>query len=606
MLLLRYNCPDLSCDVACLGWPDLHRHVRNIHHKKMCDLCTRNKKVFTHEHELFTDKELERHMKKGDDNPGAIDQSGFRGHPLCGFCGERFYGDDELYVHCRAKHERCFICDRRNGTRPQYYLNYDTLEQHFKKDHFLCSERECLEKKFVVFPSEIDLKAHQLQEHGNTLSKDVRRDARVVDISSFDYRAPYVQERRGGGSQREGRGRGRGRDPNTDPLPVSSAQPLRRDEQAFQRQMAIHSAQSVSPRTFGGQLTSSPASTAMSGPNANVSRPSSNVDQLASQVAGIDLQAPTADLSPQEQARRLRHSAVVERANTLLQNDQLKLNQFRNAISSYRSNDVSAAGLIDSFFALFSDTSSNALGSLIRDVADLYEDTSKAEGLRTAWNDWRAINEDYPSLPGPSGMSGNSLPLGWAQVTSNIPSIAPAPPKSTARVLKLKSSTAQSSRSSASRTQSWGSASASSANSFPGLPRPTVNSAGPNPTPRLGGTPWISASTAYPTPSSNPNSARPTPPTSRPASRGPPRNVLGPGSDAFPALPPAPKPTTTLFGYGSGAVRRDVGGSSGTFSWGGTNADAIDTNTSTEARAEQVSGKKKGNKGKKQVLVQWG
>ena len=27
LLLLRYNCPDASCDVACYGWPDLHRHV---------------------------------------------------------------------------------------------------------------------------------------------------------------------------------------------------------------------------------------------------------------------------------------------------------------------------------------------------------------------------------------------------------------------------------------------------------------------------------------------------------------------------------------------------------------------------------------------------
>ncbi|RQM07250.1 hypothetical protein DH86_00000941, partial [Scytalidium sp. 3C] len=25
VLLLRYNCPDGDCDVACLGWPDLHR-----------------------------------------------------------------------------------------------------------------------------------------------------------------------------------------------------------------------------------------------------------------------------------------------------------------------------------------------------------------------------------------------------------------------------------------------------------------------------------------------------------------------------------------------------------------------------------------------------
>lgn len=34
-LLLQYNCPDGDCDVACLGWPDLHRHVKTMHHKVM-------------------------------------------------------------------------------------------------------------------------------------------------------------------------------------------------------------------------------------------------------------------------------------------------------------------------------------------------------------------------------------------------------------------------------------------------------------------------------------------------------------------------------------------------------------------------------------------
>jgi E3 ubiquitin-protein ligase ZNF598 len=604
LLLLRYNCPDPSCDVACLGWPDLHRHVRSVHQKKMCDLCTRNKKVFTHEHELFTDKELERHMKKGDDNPGAIDQSGFRGHPLCGFCGERFYGDDELYVHCRSKHERCFICDRRSGTQPQYYVNYDSLELHFRKDHFLCPERGCLEKKFIVFESEIDMKHHQLEEHSNTLSKDARRDARVVDISSFDYRAPYVQERRGGGSQREGRGRGRGRDPNTDPIPAPSAQPLRRDEQAFQRQMAIQSAQSVSMRTFGGQLTSTPAPAARGPPGTRdppsmtIPRPSSHADNVASQLSRMELQdSDGADVLPQEQARRLRHSSVIERAIALLQNDQIKLAQFRNAISSFRTNAISARALIDTFFALFSDTSSNALGSLVRDVADLYEDKAKAESLRTAWNDWRAINEDYPSLPGPSGLNGRSLPLGWAQITTSNPSsTATTAPKSTSRVLKLKSSTAQSSRSSASRNASWGSASASSANGFPGLPNPTVSAGASSIRPIAG-------------------IVRFAPPTPRPASRDPAR-VLGAsgGSEAFPALPPAAKPTSTIFGYGTGAVRRDIGGGSNSsgFAWG---ASPAGSGTQSEARSESEGvgvggaaggGKKKGNKGKKEVLVKWG
>lgn len=35
VLLLRYNCPDEKCDVACYGWPDLQRHVKNVHHKVM-------------------------------------------------------------------------------------------------------------------------------------------------------------------------------------------------------------------------------------------------------------------------------------------------------------------------------------------------------------------------------------------------------------------------------------------------------------------------------------------------------------------------------------------------------------------------------------------
>lgn len=615
MLLLRYNCPDDDCDVACLGWPDLHRHVRSVHHKKICDLCSRHKKVFTHEHELFTDQELQRHMRKGDDNPGAVDQTGFKGHPLCSFCGMRFYGDDELYVHCRDKHERCFICDRLRGGQPQYYLNYEALFEHFRKDHFVCEERECLEKKFIAFDSEIDLKAHQLQEHGNTLSKDVRRDARVVDISSFDYRAPYVQERRGGASQREQReerGRGRGRDPNTEPIPASTAQPLRRDEQAFQRQMAIHSAQSVSTRTFGGQLTPAPTPAAArpparEPPSMTVPRPSPSVEAATQAVNSLDLSET--DLTPQEQARQLRHRDVIERASLLLQNDPTKITQFRNSISSFKNNSITATALIDSFFSLFSDTTSSALGTLIREVADLYEDPKKADTLRTAWNNWRAINEDYPSLPAASGSSSSTIPLNWA-VTSTTPSSATTSnttAKST-RVLKLKSSTAQSSRSSVSQTRSWGtasppisSASAASNNPFPTLPPPPTR---PNASStKVSTVPWVATSSA---PSSTPGSARPTPPTSRPASRGPVRGV-GAGGE-FPALPPAAKPQSTIFGYGRGMVRRD-GGALVANAWGGggVNGGASSVVEENENVEEGMGrGKKKGNKGKKQVLMNWG
>ncbi|ETS88282.1 hypothetical protein PFICI_02110 [Pestalotiopsis fici W106-1] len=600
VLLLRYNCPDTECDFAGLSWPDLHRHVRSTHHKKMCDLCTRNKKVFTHEHELFAEKELERHMRHGDDRPGAVDQTGFKGHPLCAFCGQRFYDGDKLYEHCRNKHERCFLCDREDPRQPHYYIDYNALEQHFKKDHYPCMDRECQEKKFVVFASEMDLKAHQLSEHGSSLSKDVRRDARLVDMAGFDFRTSYHQERRGGGGRGGARGqgdsererRGRGRDPNAEAIPASSAQPLRRDELAFQRQMAIHSSQSVSNRTFGGQLsqqsaaTSTPSNAApVSNRNRGTAASSSN-PAPAAEMESLSLVDP--DLTTEERARLMRHAAVIERASNLLQNDSSKIARFRTLISSYQNNKTSATTLVDSFFSLFAETSTTALGTLVREVADLFEDKAKAETLRKAWNDWRAINEDYPTLPALSGMHGaTTSSSGWAAAASTSATSSTAAPaqRHTTRVLKLKSSTQQSQRSSPQST-SWAAASGSTrplpaAASFPALPTARSGAASRTTT----SSQWTPGNTSQP--------AR----TARPAGR----------DDNFPALPAAPKPTTTIFGYGTGAVRRDTGGRNTGFSWGAGPASTPQDNlTGNEEETDSGKGKKKGKQGRKQVLVQWG
>lgn len=601
VLLLRYNCPDVGCDIACWGWPDLHRHVKSVHHMVMCDLCTRNKKVFTHEHELFTIAELRKHEKFGDDNPGAVDQSGFKGHPECGFCRQRFYGDDELYTHCREKHERCHICDRRNQNRQQqYFVDYNSLEQHFRNHHFTCVDDECLEKKFVVFESEMDLKAHQLEAHPYGLSKDARRDARRVDISTFDYRTPH-QDNRGGRRDREGRGGGggRGRDPNTEAIPQSTAQPLRRDELAYQRQMAIQSAQSVSTRTFGGQLTSTDTYAAR--PNGRGQEPSTvtaprnhtstnpsfpAIDNLHLDPASHTIARPTSipalgpAVTPQEQARRLRHSAVTERAANMLKNDQQKLTDFRDNVSSYRTSAITATQLIDTFFSLF-DAPAAELGKLVKELADIYEDGSKRNDLLKAWNDWRAINEDYPSLPGPSGV---------------IPgSSAAAAGSGGHRVLKLKSSTAQSSRSAVSRHGSWGNAADS--NPFLAMPAASANRVGAG---RVGATPWVSSST------------RPSPASSRPSSKPPvSRNTNAGGSDAFPALPAAARPNTAIFGMTRGAVRWDDGrGGNSINPWGaGSSSSANPSAAASETEGDlepNAGGKKKGNKNRKQVLYKLG
>ncbi|KAG0314899.1 hypothetical protein BGZ99_007779 [Dissophora globulifera] len=206
MVLLRFNCPDPTCEVACPdGWNQLKSHVKKVHKLMLCDLCVRYKKVFAHEHNLMTASQLMRHFKNGDSgqsNQNSAEPSGFKGHPECGFCKESFYGDDELFDHCKKNHEQCFLCLRRN-IRHQYYDKYLDLERHLHSEHYACMDPECLEKKFVVFDSELDLKAHEAEMHPNSThgQRTRQRDARKIEIA-FNYQPAGESS----GSRRTGRG----------------------------------------------------------------------------------------------------------------------------------------------------------------------------------------------------------------------------------------------------------------------------------------------------------------------------------------------------------------------------------------------------------------
>ncbi|GBC02440.1 hypothetical protein RclHR1_04620007 [Rhizophagus clarus] len=190
-LLLEHNCPYSNCDVSCEGWSELKRHVKFTHKLMLCDICIRHKKIFSHEHSLFNNfKELDKHFREGDED------SGFKGHPECQFCKRRYYGDDELYEHCRDKHEQCFICVRA-GIRHGYYRDYNSLEEHFNLDHYLCQDKGCLEKKFVVFESDIDLRAHEVDVHGTNLSgQRAKHEARRIGMLYNDSYADSHSRRR--------------------------------------------------------------------------------------------------------------------------------------------------------------------------------------------------------------------------------------------------------------------------------------------------------------------------------------------------------------------------------------------------------------------------
>jgi hypothetical protein len=272
---------------------------------------------------------------------------------------------------------------------------------------------------------------------------------------------------------------------------------------------------------------------------------------------------------------------VVERASNLLRNDQPKLAEFRARISDYRTSKISATQLIDAFFSLF-DTNPTELGKLIKELAEIFEMAPKRENLLKAWSDWKAINEDYPSLPGSAAglsLSGGSSGHGGS------------------RVLKLKSSTAQSSRSAVNRQASWATTSSNSV--FPALP--ASNRIGAKP----GQTPWASSSASSARASPLPSRASSSVALNKPKSS----NLA---ADAFPALPAAAKPTSTIFspGYSGAGLRRDNLGRNAPVNnaWGGS-AGAGASNGGDAAPAEETAGaggKKKGNKNKKQTLFHFG
>ncbi|CAL4899903.1 unnamed protein product [Urochloa decumbens] len=181
----------------------LKGHLYHEHRYHMCNLCLEGRKVFICEQKLYSRSQLAQHMKTGDSevDGSEVERSGFAGHPMCEFCKSSFYGDNELYTHMSREHYSCHICQRQHPGQYDYFRNYNDLELHFRKDHFLCEDEACLAKKFVVFPSEAELKRHNAMEHGGRMSR-AQRNAALQIPTSFIYR-------RNEQDQRRGRGRGR-------------------------------------------------------------------------------------------------------------------------------------------------------------------------------------------------------------------------------------------------------------------------------------------------------------------------------------------------------------------------------------------------------------
>ncbi|EKM55123.1 uncharacterized protein PHACADRAFT_173202 [Phanerochaete carnosa HHB-10118-sp] len=390
LVLLRFNCPDPQCDYIGNGWSDLKLHTRGTHGKVMCDLCIRFKKIFAHEHVLYNPGQLPIHLpslQRGNRQSGKKDKIEGGVHPLCEFCRECLFSEDEMFKHMREKHEECFIC-KRNEVRDQYFRNWEALEQHFQQAHYPCTYASCQAQKFVVFGSALDLKAHMVEVHGSDMSSRDMKDARRIQ-ADFEFEEVSAGGRRG----RHDRGdREREREP---PPHVGSS---RANTAGARRREA-----------FGGNLTTE------SGPGV----PNDGVNHSVSRR-----QSPSPDMDP---ALAERYSALFARVSSVAPNPNGAIPAVKAAIRSYRANESAARDLISTIWNI-SDNNLEGTAGVINALVEFIEEEDKKKDLLQAWNGFKIEQRNqFPELvPSESGSQ-------WAGITSG-------------RLLNAKQSTASRSR----------------------------------------------------------------------------------------------------------------------------------------------------------------
>ncbi|OJT06115.1 E3 ubiquitin-protein ligase hel2 [Trametes pubescens] len=581
LILLRFNCPDAQCDFIGNGWSDLKLHTRAMHGKLMCDICIRFKKVFAHEHALYDPSQLPLHlpmMARGNRHAHTKPSQQIEGgiHPLCEFCRECFFGDDEIYAHMREKHEECFVC-KRNEVKDQYFRNYEALEDHFMHAHYPCRRAECLARKFVVFGSAIDLKAHMVEDHGADMSARDRRDARRVE-ADFEFEEVSGAGARRGRRERGDRDRDREPPPHTHPVgqpPGSGARP--------------QAAGARRREAFSGALTAEAAQS---------QRQAGNASQQQQQQQATRRQSPSPDLADL--------SALVRRLQGLAPNPATAVPAVKAAVRSYKASESSARDLISTVWNVL-DRNLDGTASVVNALIDVVDEDDKKQSLLTAWNGFKVEQRNqFPELvPTATGSE-------WSGVTSG-------------RVLNAKNSTVarshtQSSRqlldrvarAAASTSAQAGPSRASAVNSFP--PLQSGAASGSSATPfrqQQRVTPWASGGAASaPAPAPAPVVRVPT-------------SVPGPGAkskggpaafskSAFPELPSGSQQRVPKGAVGGNqSLRKILGGSApdqpAWHSGGKGNGSGGDSGTSTpgepsaavDGEVNGVSGQGQGGGGKK-------
>lgn len=190
-------------------WDALCKHMRTGHGLHICTLCFQNTNFFPSERKWYTRSALAKHNRSGDN-----DDTSYRMHPECEFCGIRYYDNDQLFCHLVKHHERCHLCERMgvvdkkgNPVNP-FYDDIRELTKHFDRDHYLCTMGECRQTPLTsVFECEEHLQKHRLNKHCSDLSRVERRNNQSLNSIPISFNSQR-QASTLNGNNREGSRRG--------------------------------------------------------------------------------------------------------------------------------------------------------------------------------------------------------------------------------------------------------------------------------------------------------------------------------------------------------------------------------------------------------------
>lgn len=215
----------------------------------------------------------------------------------------------------------------------------------------MCQYKECLDNKFVVFESDIDLKAHEVKEHGNSLSRHQRAKQSRVDVN-LSYSS--------GQQQQQQRNNSHGRQKNSSQVGLSA--------EDF-------------PDINGSTNTSALLSSRLASTSLSEQWPT-----LGEDISNSGRSSPGQSSSANESDTGIvsRHAAALDRVADVFKNVE-KVIKFRQLTAGFTSLSTDADTYVNSIFELC-DKNADLTAKVLTGAKDLVDNRTLRSEMVRIWN----------------------------------------------------------------------------------------------------------------------------------------------------------------------------------------------------------------------------